>query len=284
MIRYRPATRAELDTAIEWAAAEGWNPGLHDADAYWATDPEGFVCAEDTGEVVATGSIVSYGGAFGFMGFFIVRPDRRGQGIGRTFWRWRRDALLARLRPDAAIGMDGVFDMQAFYAKGGFVFSHRNLRMAGTGRAAPRGALEGLADLSTLPCTAVAACDLAHFGCARQAFLQRWITPAGGRALGAWDGQQLQGYGVIRPCRDGFKIGPLFADAPELADRLFDALADLAAGQPVLLDTPENNPAALALAARHGLAESFGCARMYYGPAPALPWSRIFGVTSFELG
>lgn len=284
MIRYRQATRAELDTAIEWAAAEGWNPGLHDADAYWATDPDGFVCAEEDGEVIATGSIVSYAGAFGFMGFFIVRPDRRGHGIGRDFWRWRKETLRARLLPGAAIGMDGVFAMQPFYARGGFVFSHRNLRMAGTGRAAPANTLHGLPNLTALPYEALAAYDRVHFGFSRDAFLRRWIAPAGGRALGVWNGQRVEGYGVVRPCRSGFKIGPLFADSAILAERLFIALADCAAGQPVFLDTPENNPTALDLAARHGLTESFGCARMYQGPAPILPWANIYSVSSFELG
>jgi hypothetical protein len=32
----RPATRAELDRMVDWAAAEGWNPGLADADPFWA--------------------------------------------------------------------------------------------------------------------------------------------------------------------------------------------------------------------------------------------------------
>jgi len=284
MIRYRQATRTELDTAIEWAAQEGWNPGLNDADVFWDTDPTGFVCAEENGEVIATGSIVNYDGVFGFMGFFIVRPDRRGSGIGREFWRWRRDTLLSRMQPGASIGMDGVFTMQPFYAKGGFVFSHRNLRMAGTGRPAPAGAFDGLTELSKLPFAAVADYDRKHFGFAREAFLRRWIAPHNGRALAIWDGNGLHGYGVIRPCREGFKIGPLFADSEQTAESLFVALADQATGAPLYLDTPENNPAALALAARHQLTESFGCARMYYGSAPALPWSQIYGVTSFELG
>jgi hypothetical protein len=79
VITHRQATRAELNTAVEWAAAEGWNPGLGDADVFRETDPNGFVCAERDGEVIGTGSIVSYSGAFGFMGFFIVRPDLRGR-------------------------------------------------------------------------------------------------------------------------------------------------------------------------------------------------------------
>src|SRR5690606_38341349 len=147
------------------------------------------------------GSIVSYDGAFGFMGFFIVRPDLRGRGIGRDFWTWRRDTLRARLRPGAAIGMDGVFTMQPFYARGGFAFTHRNLRMAGLGNA---GAVDGsLRELSSLPFDAVAACDRRHFGFDRPAFLRRWIALAGGLALGAWEGAALHGMGVIRPCREG---------------------------------------------------------------------------------
>lgn len=282
MITYREITRPELDTAVAWAAAEGWNPGLHDADIFWATDPSGFVGAERDGELIATGSIVSYGGAFGFMGFFIVRADLRGAGIGRDFWIWRRNTLRSRLQSGAAIGMDGVFTMQSFYARGGFAFTHRNLRMAGRGRP---GQVDGtLRELSTVPFAAVAAYDRRHFGFDRPAFLGAWIKPAEGLALGAWNGEALQGMGVIRRCREGFKIGPLFADSPEIAETLFRALSASVVSQPLFLDTPENNPSALALAARHGLAEVFGCARMYHGPAPALPWGEIYGVTTFELG
>jgi hypothetical protein len=90
--------------------------------------------------------------------------------------------------------------------------------------------------------------------------------------------------GVARPCRDGFKIGPLFAVDALAAERVFAGLGEHAAGQPIFLDVPENNPAALALAERHGMREVFGCARMYHGPAPELPGERIFGVTTFELG
>ena len=79
----RQMTRAELDTLVEWAAAEGWNPGLDDAQIFWDTDPDAFIAAELAGELIGGGSIVAYGGRFGFMGFFIIRPDHRGQGLGR---------------------------------------------------------------------------------------------------------------------------------------------------------------------------------------------------------
>ena len=76
----------------------------------------------------------------------------------------------------------------------------------------------------------------------------------------------------------------MFADDPLVADALFTHLAGFAAGGPLFLDAPENNPAALEFVRRKGMSEVFGCARMYLGPAPVLAHERVFGVTTFELG
>ena len=95
---------------------------------------------------------------------------------------------------------------------------------------------------------------------------------------------RITGYGVVRACRDGAKICPLFADDPGRADLLFRLLAASAPGAVIALDTPEPNAEAVALAGRYGLAPVFETARMYRGPAPELPLSRLFGVTTFELG
>ena len=279
---FRAATRAEFNLAVDWAAKEGWNPGLEDEEIFWESDPEGFVCVEREGEVIATGSIVSYNGAFGFMGFFIVREDLRGQGIGRRFWHWRKGQLQSRLQPGASIGMDGVFDMQPFYASGGFEFSHRNLRMEGIGQT--RVIKPGIVELSRIPFELVSEYDRHCFGFTRDPFLRKWIAMKQAKAYGAYDDHNLKGFGVIRKCLSGYKIGPLFADNAEIGESLFSALANEAIGEPLILDTPENNPAAIDLANRHGMKEVFGCARMYCGSAPSLPWERIFGVTTFELG
>ncbi|MEO0823690.1 MAG: GNAT family N-acetyltransferase, partial [Pseudomonadota bacterium] len=136
----------------------------------------------------------------------------------------------------------------------------------------------------TLP--ALATFDRAHFPAPREAFLRRWTASDAHRTTRLlWRGDALAGYGVIRTCRDGTKIGPLFAEDAETARRLFCALAATrASGETVSLDVPEDNPAAVALAETAGLAPVFETARMYLGPPPALPLQRIFGVTTFELG
>ncbi len=278
----RAMTRAELDTLVEWAAAEGWNPGLDDADVFWATDPEAFIAAELDGTMIGGGSIVSYDGRYGFMGFFIVHPEHRGHGLGDRLWHARRRRLLARLAEAKVIGMDGVFAMQAYYAKGGFVLAGRDLRFEGVGREAPAPA--AVVELADVPFELVDAYDRRHFPAPRPRFLARWIARPGGHAVGELREGELAGYAVLRPCRVGHKIGPLFAADAAAAERLFVALSRRVPGEPIFLDLPEANAAALALARRHGMREVFGCAKMYLGPPPQLPEDEIFGVTTFELG
>ena len=278
--------RDELDILVDWAADEGWNPGLDDAEVFWATDPEGFVALEVAGELVGGGSIVDHGGGYGFMGFFSVRPDRRGAGLGRTLWITRRDLLLDRLGPDSTIEMDGVFAMEPFYAAGGFVLQHRDLRFEGVGAAAPSATVPGIevVDLADVPFAVVQDYDSGHVPAPRPEFLRRWIVRPGGSAIGVVDGGTCRGMAVSRPCRTGHRIGPLFADDPVVAEALFTALASRVAGEPIFLDVPERNAAALDLVARHGMVEVFGCARMTLGRPRPLPWDEIFGVTTFELG
>ena len=279
-------TRPEVDELVEWAAREGWNPGLHDADVFWATDPEAFIAAELGGELIGGGAITSYNGEFGFMGFFIVRPEYRGRGLGNTLWHARRDRLLSRLRPGASIGLDGVFEMQPYYAKGGFIFSHRDLRF----RTEVPGDYESTQDdeeiipLSSVPFEQLEDYDRTCFPARRPAFLSAWTGLPDALALGCRRDARLGGYGVARRCREGCKIGPLFADDAQAANALYARLAEFGAGGPLFLDAPENNTAAIELVHQHGMTEVFGCARMYLGPPPALAHERVFGVTTFELG
>jgi GNAT superfamily N-acetyltransferase len=278
----RPMRRDELDVLVSWAEGEGWKPGIDDAEVFWATDPEGFVAAEVDGELIGGGSIVSYGGRYGFMGFFIVRPDRRGDGLGRELWHTRKRLLLARLDASAAIEMDGVFPMAPFYARGGFVAQHADRRHEVVAAAGDPG-IE-VVDLADVAFEVVDDYDARHFPTRRTAFLRPWIARPGGHAVGVLGGDRLRGFAVSRPCSTGHRIGPLFADDPEVADALYVALASRLAGAIVYLDVPEVNPAAVELAARHGMVEVFPCARMTLGTPPELPWDEIYGVTTFELG
>ncbi|HKY94877.1 MAG TPA: GNAT family N-acetyltransferase [Kiloniellales bacterium] len=271
------ADRGGLDTMVGWAAREGWNPGLDDAAPFFAADPGGFLIGRIDGEPVASISVVRTGSDFAFLGFYICRPEWRGRGHGWAIWQ----AGMARL-DGRTVGLDGVVAQQDNYRKSGYVLAHRNIRHGGlTSMAAPQD--RRLVPLSSVPYAQVAAYDAACFGRPRDAFLRSWLAGGSRRGLAVVDGG-LRGFGVVRPCGKGHKIGPLFADDETSAELLFQGLAATVPGEELFLDTPEPNAAAVALARRHGLAPVFETARMYRGADPRLPLPRIFGITSFELG
>jgi ribosomal protein S18 acetylase RimI-like enzyme len=269
-------TEADLALALEWAAEEGWNPGLHDARSFYAADPDGFLLGELEGAPVGSVSAVCYGPGFGFLGLYIVKPQFRGRGFGLALWR----AALEHLG-DRIVGLDGVLAQQENYRKSGFRLAFRNIRQRREGGGA---APHGLVDLAAVPFDEIVRYDATAFPSPRTTFLKSWIAQPQACALGDMGGQSLKGYGVLRACREGFKIGPLFADDSEIAERLLAGLIARAPGAPVFLDTPEANPAALALAKRFRMASVFETARMYKNGSPEMRLDRSFGVTSFELG
>ncbi len=210
---FRQITRDELDTVIEWARLEGWNPGLHDADLFWQTDRDGFLALDADGEMIGAGSIVM-------------------QGIAQSL-----------------------------------PFDDTKVSIATTET------FESLVKL-----------DRRCFGFDRSRFLRLWISQSDSRTVQYLHGADCLGFGTIRKCVGGWKIGPLFSENSEIADQIFRALNTVASGQTVFLDVPELNAEAVGLADRYGLKECFGCALMYYGTAPQLPYDQIYGVTTFELG
>jgi len=277
----RTMRAGEVGLAIDWAAREGWNPGLHDAASFYAADADGFLIGEVDGRPAAVISAVQYGDDFGFIGLYIVAPKMRGRGYGLAIWR----AAMARLA-GRNIGLDGVVAQQENYRKSGFRFAYNNARYAGVGGGGDGGDGVTVAELSSARFADIAAYDRRFFPAERDAFLRAWLAQPGAAALGVHsDGGELAGYGVIRSCREGHKIGPLFADSPAIARALFDALAARASpGAPVFLDIPECNSDARALAESRGMQKVFETARMYTGDFPDLPLDNLFGVTTFELG
>lgn len=280
----RTMTLHEFDLALDWAASEGWNPGLFDAVPFRSVDPNGMLVGLLDNEPVAVISALRYDDLFGFIGFYIVRPDCRGQGYGWRIW----EAGMARLG-SRTIGLDGVLAQQENYSRSGFILAHRNIRYQGCGGSTdkPRN-LQGdyrLVSLLELPFDTLAAYDQSFFPASRRDFLQSWISQPKTVALGLIGSESLLGYGVRRSCRSGYKIGPLFADSPVLAATLLDALCvGTESEAPLFLDVPECNPAAVELADACGMRRVFETARMYTGIVPNLALARSYGITSFELG
>jgi GNAT superfamily N-acetyltransferase len=275
------ATRDDVATFVRWAAAEGWNPGRGDLDPFLVPDPHGFLVGRLAGEAepAASVSFVRYSPTYAFLGFYIVRPEFRGQGHGIAIWR----AAMARAE-GRTVGLDGVPDQQANYRKSGFVLARQNARYVGSIDDAAAAGTADTVDLRSVPIDELADYDRRTYPAPRAPFLQAWLAPADrhGRAIRDGSGG-IAGYGVIRPSEDGRRVGPLFADDPATAERLLLALAGTGTG-PIAIDMPLPNTAAVRIAEGLGLEPSFETARMYAGTPPVEPVERIFGVSSLELG
>jgi GNAT superfamily N-acetyltransferase len=268
----RRATLAEVREMAAWADAEGWTPGLCDAAAFHAADPEGFFVAEVGGEMAACLSVVNHSPAFAFLGLYICRPDLRGRGIGYALWQ----AGLGHAG-DRVVGLDGVAAQEANYARSGFVRSGATVRHEGPLAARPDPDIRPVApdDLPDLM-----ALDRAATGVDRPAFLRAWLTPTATRqAVCLPDGR---GLAVIRRCGRGVKLGPVLAADAETALRLIRAGLCRMPEAPVIVDVPEGGALADRLAAL-GFVPTFATARMYRGPAPRGD-GRQQAIATMELG
>lgn len=154
------ASAAEMERVVQWAAAEGWNPGLEDHTVFSKVSDNGLFIAELVDEGKARGSldddestrvdgerveakvegskdplgslagavcIVNHCAAVAFLGLFIVRPELRRRGIGRALWM----RALAHARGRTVL-LEGVAAQQANYAKSGFVSMGASRRLQGT--------------------------------------------------------------------------------------------------------------------------------------------------------
>ena len=277
--KIEPMTRSQLDFAVELAAKEGWNPGLHDADPFYKADPNGYLMGYLDGAHIGCISAVSYENEFGFMGFYILLPEFRGKGYGIQLW----NAAIERL-DGFNVGLDGVIEQQENYKKSGFKFAYSNIRYEWI-NAAKSFDDKNIVETSSVPFEKINSYDRKIFPANRTPFLHNWIKIPESFSFTYLNDDHIEGYGVIRKCRVGYKIGPLFAENSGIAENIFLKLcSSVDQKAQIYLDVPEVNDAGMKIASKYSMQKVFGTARMYNLNIPDLPVDKIFGVTTFELG
>ncbi len=277
-LRIVQMNRQGVQLALDWARKEGWNPGIHDAACFFAADPCGFFAAKIKNEIVGTVSIVKYSSDFAFEGLLIVKPEFRGRGVGLSLQNFVMEKFGS-----IQVGLDGVLSMEKKYARFGFGFSYKSTRY--TGIAKIREPCDQCIPISCTDFDEVVFFDSRFFPAQRRRFLEGWLFQEDSQAfmMRGNDGE-ICGYGVIRNCVRGHKIGPLFARSPKVAEGLFSALTSSVSGQEIMLDVPDPNGFALKLVSQNGMRPVFSTVRMYTKAHPVLPLQNIYGVASFELG
>lgn len=272
-------THDEISIAVDWAAKEGWNPGLNDAECFYNTDPNGYYLGLLDNEPISTISVVKYDNTFSFLGFYIVKEEYRGKGYGLKLWN-----KAIKYLEGTNIGLDGVVDQQHNYRKSGFKLAYSNIRY------------EGISFKENISGSKIFAYnnshfedlykfDSLHFPTPRKTFINCWVNNINNKTFLFIDNEKIKGYIVIRKCGTGHKIGPLFAEDKNIAEELYlFAISNIEEKVPVYFDPPEVNEDALTLVEKYNMKKVFETARMYTGSFPELPLKNIFGVTTFELG
>ena len=111
----RTASINDIHLMLDWAEAEGWNPGLNDAVPFHVADPTGFLMGYVEDEPAASMSVVRYSNHFAFVSFYIVKSIYRMHGYGLHLWEQGIKHLHGY-----NIGINGLSAQQSQYEKAGF--------------------------------------------------------------------------------------------------------------------------------------------------------------------
>ncbi|WP_088649604.1 GNAT family N-acetyltransferase [Marinibacterium profundimaris] len=270
-------TTGELAQVMDWAAAEGWNPGLDDAAAFHAADPQGFFLARKGGTPAAAISVVNHDDDHAFLGLYICHPEFRGQGIGYRTWTHALETAGTR-----TVGLDGVPEQEANYRASGFQRTGASLRHEGRW---PGQTSSGIRAASPGDIEALTALDATAVGHARRRFLAAWVGQDSDRRATRVlerDGE-IAGFATWRACAIGTKIGPVIAPDTASALALIADIANERPDGPLIVDVPEANTALRSELEGAGFQIPFATARMYRGTPPEAGAS-LQSIATMELG
>ncbi len=278
MLTIRNFNLQEMVFPMEVAYKEGWNPGLYDGVAFYQADPEGFFLAEQAGGMVGGISAVNYGDKLVFIGNHFVLPPFRGQGIGKALWEHGMKVAGHRL-----IGINGLPEGKSFYESYGFQAAYNVIRYGGRIFSEARFS-EDIYPAQDIDLGQLADYDAGFFGFPRKAFLKTWLeTPAMESVCLLKEGK-LQGWGCMRRCRRGWRLGPVFAQHHSFAEEILRHLALKTFGEQVYMDITEANVQSIRLAFAMGMVPWGARLRLYKGGVPKEPLEKIYGFTTLDIG
>lgn len=191
------------------------------------------------------------------------------------------------------VGLDGVVEQQANYEKSGFDCRYRNIRYTGATTVLMQEDFDKWLQESGMVCRPVCPSDREDIisldarvhGYRREQMLDSWLSLSKTRfSLVCVVKGTVAEIATIRQYQEGFKVGPLIGLSSQIARALLIELVGRSGADRVVLDVPEPNQAAVALAESCRLLPVFETARMVKGGRPGYWLDGLFGVTSFELG
>jgi ribosomal protein S18 acetylase RimI-like enzyme len=264
-----------------WARDLGWSPQHGDALCNYTLDPKGFFVGFLDKKPIGCISAVKLAKNVGFIGYYIVQAEYRGEGFGIKLWNTAMEYLKGR----SIIGLDADPSQKDNYIKSGFKPCYLHQRFRGPLKECKFVKAENIVSATSVPFDKLKSYCNQYFLAPRDAYLQAFISQPKRESVVKLDKDgSILGFAVIRPGFDVTAIAPLFAENKEIAKELMDAsLSTLKTGDMISLYVPDANKEALELVKQLGLTTGYACTRMYNGETPKEKLDNIFAVTSLEV-
>jgi ribosomal protein S18 acetylase RimI-like enzyme len=280
--KIRRLTERDIDAAIALTDLEGWGYSRADFDRLLYLSPRGCFVAERQGAVVGVLTTTPYG-RLAFLGAVIVKPDLRGQAIGRAMI----EVALGHLKKSGieTVRLYAYLNQIRFYAGLGFRGEHRVVRWTSKGSVEPSPA--SVRPVRPDELDRIAKFDRSYFGADREKLLRRVYRESPDTFLVTEVAGRLRGYAVGMRTGDSCEIGPWMVDprARETPLSLLGAIASAAASTTYSFSGPVVNARISRFAHAHGFQPVFRTLQMVWGRQAHLGRPEgVWGVGGLEKG
>ncbi len=280
-------TSNDFELVKNWCLREGWNVGLYDAAINFQTDINGHFILFDEERPVASMSLVKHSDYLFTIGPFIVEKSARNKGYGAKIWQ----QVTARLQgyPNASVLLYAVPEQMKRYVQEGFEPCYTNLRWVINPVQVSSKPFDKPKPITPCNLDKIAKYDEKIFTVSRKKSFAEALSNPEIKGYFIEVDNQTKGYGFIRPCMHGFRIGALYSDTPEIAKNLLLNLLELAGKESVIIDMPEINQAGHDLMVEIGAKRNKTCdtIAMVKGTLSAeykYHLDKNFGLFSLEIG
>ena len=293
LFNIRPIKYDDIPLLTKWAREEGFAPGEGDVSIYKNTDNQGIWIGSLGDKPIGCIAGIRYNEDYGFIGLFIVLEEYRGNGFGVQLWKH----AIKYLANIPLIGLEAAAARIDDYKSWGFKMCSTTTRWQWdsssnflVNKLYPD---DKLGDFLIQEGNLISRKDVQLYDANREPsprphFLSDWLDRNEGNVSVIVDNNNVcHGFGRIRPCllmnEKGWRIGPLLADTPPLAELLLRNLVTSNSGK-VLLDSPGLNPYSKYLLERLGFNEISKTYRMYKGDLPPVSSNQVYALACLELG
>lgn len=229
----RLSTKEEVrELVFARAARNGWRPGALDHISFFSVDNSGFFVGKLNGEPICSLFFLKYNDEYMYAGGFLVDEKYRRSGYGYKTW----DTVTSWMNiTNYNVCGDSILELIPLYS------NNYGFKPSWCMQCFDINASEAVSNYSTIEkdrieivssakdvYPALQDYDTHVHVYPRPSFLKNWVTAPNCHCAVAIDGNgAVVGYGVVRTVfgdKNGWRIGPLFADSSSIAGRIYQDL------------------------------------------------------------